>query len=80
MSVGRIYLKFNDYFYRQSSPIQGTCQISNCLACYYSYTKLSLPVNDCTTNCVSNGQINESCVAKWGRCIRWAYYRTHSKV
>ena len=58
------------------------CIISNCQACYYSYAPLPLPKLDssCPTSCISGGEISESCLNNWGKCVRRAYTRTYSKV
>jgi hypothetical protein len=61
---------------------RGSCELSNCLACYYSYNTLPLPsgADGCSTDCTKDGQLVQSCVSSWGVCIRKAYLNTYNQV
>uniref|UniRef100_A0A1X7SF68 BPTI/Kunitz inhibitor domain-containing protein n=1 Tax=Amphimedon queenslandica TaxID=400682 RepID=A0A1X7SF68_AMPQE len=53
------------------------CLISNCWACYYSYTALPYPVQafSCPVNCPldAEGQLESKCMQNWGHCVLIAY-------
>ena len=55
------------------STCPGGCNVSNCLACYFSYNTLPLPkgAESCLANCTVIGQeLDKSCMKMWGRCVR----------
>ncbi|XP_019853361.1 PREDICTED: uncharacterized protein LOC105313106 isoform X2 [Amphimedon queenslandica] len=61
----------------------GGCAISNCGACYYSYNDLPFPPlpGSCPSVCpLVNGQVDESCMARWGRCVQRSYYAIYQTV
>ena len=81
--------KLLDFFFRSSSPpgstqgCPGGCAISNCGACYYSYNDLPFPPlpGSCPSVCpLVNGQVDESCMARWGRCVQRSYYAIYQTV
>ena len=74
------------FFYSSGKPSDYSCPsgcvISNCKACYYSYTPLPLPKLDssCPTTCISGGEINDDCLIKWGKCAHRGFLRAYPKV
>ena len=55
-----------------NSNCPGGCIISNCLACYYSYNDLPSPrlPSPCPQQCnMTNDEVDENCMTKWGHCI-----------
>uniref|UniRef100_A0A1X7UBP4 Uncharacterized protein n=1 Tax=Amphimedon queenslandica TaxID=400682 RepID=A0A1X7UBP4_AMPQE len=60
------------------------CLISNCWACYYSYTALPYPVQafSCPVNCPldAEGQLESKCMQNWGRCVLIAYTNIYKEV
>ncbi|XP_019853716.1 PREDICTED: uncharacterized protein LOC109583018 [Amphimedon queenslandica] len=61
----------------------GGCAISNCGACYYSYNDLPFPPlpGSCPSVCpFVNGQVDESCMARWGRCVQRSYFNIYKSV
>lgn len=66
-----------------STACVGNCTLSNCWACYHSYTALTLPSTalSCSAGCpIENGIPQESCIKKWGHCVLVAYTSIYREV
>ena len=61
----------------------GGCAISNCGGCYYSYNDLPFPPlpGSCPSVCpLINGEVDESCMSRWGQCVQRSYYTIYKTV